>query len=201
MAELPEPEIVDIAENSCNTIPCMMPYITAFFMPRSLGDRPYVVPEGAINFAFIGQFAEMSGISQSNLSNYMMGKVSPTLETLNRIAEALGIDIANLFRKEEDVVLVVKYGGKTIILARFVPIVRTFAPFVAGIALMNPAQFFFFNIIGATAWVTGLVFMGFFLGNIPIVQENFSIVIYSIIIISISPVVFGFIRSILKKKG
>lgn len=66
----------------------------------------------------IGQFAEMSGISQSNLSNYMMGKVSPTLETLNRIAEALGIDIANLFRKEEDVVLVVKYGGKTIELGK-----------------------------------------------------------------------------------
>lgn len=66
----------------------------------------------------IGQFAEMSGISQSNLSNYMMGKVSPTLETLNRIAEALGIDIANLFRKEEDVVLVVKYGGKNIELGK-----------------------------------------------------------------------------------
>jgi membrane-associated protein len=94
-----------------------------------------------------------------------------------------------------------RHGGKAIILARFIPVIRTFAPFVAGIALMNPAQFFFFNIIGATAWVTGLVFMGFFLGNIPIVQENFSIVIYSIIIISISPVVFGFIRSILKKKG
>ena len=55
---MPEKDIVDIAENSCNTIPCMMPYITAFFMPRSLGDRPYVVPDGAINFAFIGQFAE-----------------------------------------------------------------------------------------------------------------------------------------------
>ncbi len=55
---VPEKDIVDIAENSCNTIPCMMPYITAFFMPRSLGDRPYVVPDGAINFAFIGQFAE-----------------------------------------------------------------------------------------------------------------------------------------------
>lgn len=55
---VPKEEIEDIAENSCNTVPCMMPYITAFFMPRSLGDRPYVVPDGAVNFAFIGQFAE-----------------------------------------------------------------------------------------------------------------------------------------------
>ena len=55
---VPENEIADIAQNSCRTVPCMMPYITAFFMPRSLGDRPYVVPEGAVNFAFIGQFAE-----------------------------------------------------------------------------------------------------------------------------------------------
>lgn len=55
---VPENEIEDMAENSANTIPCMMPYITAFFMPRALGDRPLVVPEGSVNFAFIGQFAE-----------------------------------------------------------------------------------------------------------------------------------------------
>lgn len=62
----------------------------------------------------IGQFAELSGISQSNLSNYMMGKVSPTLETLNKIAEALRIPITELFRKEEEVVLLARYGGKSV---------------------------------------------------------------------------------------
>ena len=55
---VPEAEIEEMAEHSANTIPCMMPYITAFFMPRTAGDRPDVVPEGAVNFAFIGQFAE-----------------------------------------------------------------------------------------------------------------------------------------------
>lgn len=55
---VPEPEIMDMAENSASTIPCMMPYITAFFMPRRKGDRPDVVPEGCVNFAFLGQFAE-----------------------------------------------------------------------------------------------------------------------------------------------
>ena len=55
---VPEEEIEDLAEHSANTVPCMMPYITAFFMPRAAGDRPAVVPEGAVNFAFLGQFAE-----------------------------------------------------------------------------------------------------------------------------------------------
>ncbi len=66
----------------------------------------------------IGQFADMSGISQSNLSNYMMGKVSPTLETINKIAEALDVDVANLFKKEEDIVLVIKYNGQSIELGK-----------------------------------------------------------------------------------
>ena len=55
---VPEAEIEEMAENSANTVPCMMPYITAFFMPRAAGDRPEVVPEGSVNFAFLGQFAE-----------------------------------------------------------------------------------------------------------------------------------------------
>ncbi len=66
----------------------------------------------------IGQFAEMSGISQSNLSNYMMGKVSPTLETLNKIASALNIEITELFKKEEDIVLYAKYGENLIELSK-----------------------------------------------------------------------------------
>lgn len=62
----------------------------------------------------IGQFAELSGISQSNLSNYMMGKVSPTLETLNKIANTLNVDITELFKKEEDVVLMARIGEKEV---------------------------------------------------------------------------------------
>ena len=62
----------------------------------------------------IGQLSEISGISQANLSNYMTGKVSPTLDTLNRIAKSLNIDISDLFRKEEDIVICIKYKGKLI---------------------------------------------------------------------------------------
>lgn len=93
-----------------------------------------------------------------------------------------------------------KHGGKAIILARFVPIVRTFAPFVAGIALMHPAKFLFFNITGALLWVLGLVSAGYFLGNIPIVKNNFALVIYGIIIVSVLPVVWEIAHARFSKK-
>lgn len=88
-----------------------------------------------------------------------------------------------------------KHGGKAIILARFIPIVRTFAPFVAGIALMCPRMFFLFNVTGCILWVGGLVSAGYFLGNQPWVRENFGIIVYAIIIISVLPVVVELIRA------
>ena len=93
-----------------------------------------------------------------------------------------------------------KHGGKAIILARFVPIVRTFAPFVAGIALMCPHRFFLFNITGCVLWVGGLVSAGYFLGNLEWVRQNFSIIVYLIIIISVLPVAIEILRAKLGKK-
>jgi membrane-associated protein len=88
-----------------------------------------------------------------------------------------------------------KYGGKTIIIARFVPIVRTFAPFVAGIGAMNYARFILYNIIGGVAWVALFVFGGYWFGTLPIVQKNFSIVVIAIILISVMPMVIEFLRA------
>lgn len=88
-----------------------------------------------------------------------------------------------------------KYGGKTIIIARFVPIVRTFAPFVAGIGAMNYAKFIAYNIIGGVAWVALFVFGGYFFGTMKIVQQNFSLVVIAIILISVMPMVIEFIRA------
>jgi membrane-associated protein len=82
-----------------------------------------------------------------------------------------------------------KYGGKTIILARFVPIVRTFAPFVAGAGAMNYRKFISYNIIGAIAWVVLMMGAGVLLGSIPVVKKNFEIVVIGIVVVSVMPMV------------
>ncbi len=87
-----------------------------------------------------------------------------------------------------------KYGGKTIILARFIPIIRTFAPFVAGVGTMTYGRFIAFNIIGGIAWIFSFVLAGYYFGNIPFVRDNFIFVIIAIICISVLPVVIELLR-------
>lgn len=94
-----------------------------------------------------------------------------------------------------------KYGSKTVIIARFIPIVRTFAPFVAGIARMPYLKFISFSFAGSLAWVSAFVLGGYFFGNIPFIKANFSIVILVIILISVSPAVIEYARHKLKFKS
>ncbi len=93
-----------------------------------------------------------------------------------------------------------KHGGKAIILARFIPIIRTFAPFVAGVAGMHQGRFLLFNVTGALIWVFGIVTAGTLLGNLPFVQKNFSLLIYGIILVSVLPVVIEWTRHVLRKR-
>lgn len=88
-----------------------------------------------------------------------------------------------------------KYGGKTIIIARFVPIVRTFAPFLAGVGEMNYSRFGLYNVTGAALWVILFVYGGYLFGDLPFVRNNFSLVILAIIVISILPAVIEIIRA------
>ena len=88
-----------------------------------------------------------------------------------------------------------KYGGKAIFLARFVPIVRTFAPFVAGVSQMPYGFFFRWNVIGGITWVAIFTLLGYFFGNIPFVQQNFELVIVAIVIISVIPAIVEFLKA------
>ncbi|MBM2854480.1 MAG: hypothetical protein HW417_1408 [Steroidobacteraceae bacterium] len=88
-----------------------------------------------------------------------------------------------------------RHGGKTIILARFMPIIRTYAPFVAGIGAMPYLRYLSFCIVAAVVWVVSLCLAGYFFGNIPIVKDNLSIVIVLIVLVSISPAIFAWLKS------
>ncbi|PWH19197.1 MAG: hypothetical protein DDG59_03895, partial [Anaerolineae bacterium] len=93
-----------------------------------------------------------------------------------------------------------RHGGKTIILARFVPIIRTFAPFVAGIGEMTYWKFLSFNLFGGLLWVAIFVFGGYFFGNLSIVRENFTLVVLAIIVISILPGIVEYFKGRVKEK-
>lgn len=88
-----------------------------------------------------------------------------------------------------------KHGGKTIFLARFIPIIRTFAPFVAGIGKMRYGYFITYNVVGGLVWTALFIFGGYFFGNLPVVKHNFSLIIIAIIVISVMPVVVEALRS------
>lgn len=93
-----------------------------------------------------------------------------------------------------------RHGGKTIFLARFIPIVRTFAPFVAGVGNMNYGRFLAYNVFGGFVWTAGFIFLGYFFGNIPFVERNFEFVVVAIILISVAPMGAEFLSSLIRRR-
>ena len=128
-------------------------------------------------------FAAFAG----NTVNYAIGRfIGPRVfQSSHRLLNKKYLDRAHAFFEG--------YGGKAIILGRFVPIVRTFVPFVAGAVQMNTASFVVYNSVGAVAWVSLCLGAGWFFGNIPIVRNNFSLVTIGIVAVSLLPMVFEFI--------
>jgi len=94
-----------------------------------------------------------------------------------------------------------KHGGKTIILARFLPIIRTFAPFVAGIGQMNQTRFFIFNLVGSVSWVALFLWGGWAFGNIPFVERNLSLIVLGIIAVTLIPALLGFLQQKTRPKN
>jgi membrane-associated protein len=119
--------------------------------------------------------------------NYAVGKhVGDRMVKSGRFIRQEHIDRTHAFYE--------KYGGKTIVIARFVPIVRTFAPFVAGIGKMDYKRFLVFNVTGGILWVLSLTTAGYFFGNLPIVKNNLSLVVLGIVVASIMPAVIEYVR-------
>ena len=151
-------------------------------------------PQSGINVWIAGIVMLVAAILGDTV-NYWIGRKSSGWATKKfpRIIKQSHLDKTSEF--------FVRYGGKAIIIARFVPIVRTFAPFVAGSGAMDYKKFMTYNIVGAFLWVGSLVPAGWYFGNFPIVKDNFEIVVFGIIGVSLLPMVIEFVRAKLSRKS
>jgi membrane-associated protein len=144
-----------------------------------------------LNLGIVIVLLLIAAISGDALNYFLGKKVGLRMLKLKvagrQLVQQKYIDQTNVFYE--------KHGPKTIIIARFVPIVRTFAPFVAGIGEMSYGKFLRFNVIGGFVWVVGITLMGYFFGTMPIIQKNFEIVIFGIIGISVLPIIFELLKS------
>lgn len=154
------------------------------------------IPENNLNVWIIIGLLLVAAISGDSL-NYSIGKRFGMEVTKIKIfgkqfVQQEHIDKTHSFYE--------KYGSKTIVIARFVPIVRTLAPFVAGIGRMNYGTFITYNVIGAIFWVVGITLAGYFLGRIEWVAQNFSKIVIGIIVVSVLPIVYEFAKEKFFKK-
>jgi membrane-associated protein len=147
--------------------------------------------KGSFNFFFLFTLMVIAAILGDSV-NYWIGRKVGVRLARSRYVKAEYMQKAEAFYE--------KYGGKAIIIARFMPIVRTFVPFIAGISNMNFSKFLSRNIIGGFLWISLFLLLGYFFGNIPFVNENFSLVTIGIILVSVLPVVFAFVQEKMKSK-
>jgi membrane-associated protein len=146
------------------------------------------IPESGLNIWLLFILLVIAAVGGDALNYWIGHKVGPRAYTGEiKLIKKEYIDRTHAFFE--------KHGGKTIFLARFVPIVRTFAPFVAGVGNMSYGYFLRYNLIGGVAWVAIFLGLGYFFGNIPFVRANFEFVIIAIILISVLPMVFEWFKS------
>jgi membrane-associated protein len=154
-----------------------------------------IAAQGSLNVALLIPLLLIATFSGDN-TNYFIGKF------LGHKALEIKLFGRNLVKKEhldKTHTFYEKHGPKTVILARFVPIVRTFAPFVAGVGSMLYRTFIVYSLVGAMLWVVGITLAGYFLGDIPIVKNNFEKVVIGIVLISVMPIFFEFAKGYFRK--
>jgi len=149
---------------------------------------------GSLNIFLLFALLSLAAILGDSLNYFIGSYFGKKLSNKNsRFLKQEYLDKTNQFYK--------KYGAKTIVIARFIPFVRTFAPFIAGIGKMEYGKFLKYNILGGILWVAFFSFTGYFVGNIPIVKQNFTLFLVSIIVISTIPLIIEAIRFLIRKKS
>lgn len=165
------------------------------FMPLLPGDSllfaagALAASTGALNVWLIIVLLIIAALLGDNV-NYFVGKFLGT--KIKEREQILFLKKEYLERTED---FYAKHGGKTVIMARFIPIIRTVAPFVAGAGSMTYSKYILFCVLGALLWVPTLTLAGYFLGNIPVVKNNFEIVIFGVIGVSVLPIIWGYIKA------
>lgn len=176
----------------CETGLVVLPFLPGDSLLFATGALAAHCP-GIFNINFLFLLLTASSILGNSL-NYYIGKwVGPKIFRAhsNLFLNKKHLDHAHGFFE--------KYGGKTIIIARFIPILRTVAPFVAGIGKMNSLFFFFYNTLGAILWVGSLLYVSYWFGNIAFVKDHFSTVVICIIIISLLPAIIAYVKQKIQK--
>lgn len=174
----------------CETGLVVTPFLPGDSLLFAVGAVSHSAP---LNLWYCGILMLVAAIL-GDIVNYWIGRLAGQwmMRKFPRIVKVQHIDKTHAFFE--------KYGGKTIIIARFIPIVRTFAPFVAGMGHMNVRHFMTYNVTGAILWVGSLIPLGYFFGGIPIVKENFELVVFGIIGFSVLPIVITILKEKYGKK-
>lgn len=162
----------------------IMPFLPGDSMIFALGA---ITSQGYLNIFILWGLLTSAAVIGDALNYWIGHYIGPKIEEKNyKLINKAHIEKTKRFYE--------KHGGKTIIIARFIPIIRTFAPFVAGIGAMHYGKFFIYNILGGFLWVTLFLFAGFFFGNLPFIKNNFTLVILGIIFVSIVPPVISALK-------
>jgi membrane-associated protein len=172
----------------CETGLVVTPFLPGDSLLFAVGTFCALQPPNNLNLGWLVILLPIAAVIGDTVNYWVGAKLGP------RIFRGENVRLLNKKHLERTHEFYERYGGKTIIIARFIPIVRTFAPFVAGMGQMTYRRFMAYNVVGGIVWCVSFLLLGYFFGNMPVVKKNFSLVILGIIILSIVPAVIEFFR-------